>query len=143
MVAHVLLQEGGTTLGLQGMLNIAQVVRNRINSSNFPNEAIGVVSQGNGAQFNGWRASSVRDGSNQWDNAMSLADMLLTGEGTFAASSGITEKTLYFQSCDASQVPSDSDTEPVHEDAGGGRIQYYYDEAPDFGCIEPTPTSSP
>ncbi len=141
MVAHVLLQEGGTTLGLQGMLNIAQVIRNRVNSSSFPNDAVGVVSDGNGGQFNAWRAPSIRDGSTQWNNAMSLADMLLTGEGTFATSSGISENTLYFQSCDITQVPLDTNIKPVHEDTGGGRIQYYYDSAPSFGCIVPTPTN--
>jgi len=51
MVAHVLLQEGGTTIGIPGMQNIAQVIRNRINdtSGHFPaTTAIGIVSQGNG-----------------------------------------------------------------------------------------------
>lgn len=127
MVAHVLLQEGGTTIGIPGMRNIAQVIRNRINdtSGHFPaTTAIGIVSQGNGDAFNGWRAPSVQEGHAYWQNALSLADSLISGQGSLGGHEKVVN-SLFFLSCSADEVPVDSSY--IHSDIGGGRSQHYFD----------------
>lgn len=143
MIAHVLLQEGGTTIGEQGMRNIAQVVRNRISdtSGHFPAaNAIGIVSQGNGNAFNGWRAPSARERAYYWQTALNLANSLISGQDSFGASSGV-EQCLFFQSCNdpdypvQPEVPADKNW--IHYDVGGGRAQYYYQSLPNYGCVTP------
>jgi hypothetical protein len=144
MVAHVVLQEGGTTIGLQGMYNIAQVIRNRINdtSGEFPYDtATGIVSQDNGGAFNAWKSPSAREGAYYWSQALTIADSLISGDSTFAHDPGV-ENCLFFQSCYASdhpktpEVPRDKNWEA--KDSGGGRAQYYYKSYPDYGCIPTT-----
>ncbi|MDF0668877.1 MAG: hypothetical protein P0119_22730, partial [Nitrospira sp.] len=55
MVAHVLYEEGGSIMGDPIMRNISQVIRNRIGDRQFAPDILGVISQGNGTHFNGWR----------------------------------------------------------------------------------------
>jgi hypothetical protein len=141
MVAHVVLQEGGTTIGLQGMRNIAQVIRNRINdmSGHFPYDtAMGIVSQGNGSAFNGWSAPSAREGAYYWPQALDIANSLISGTGTFAHSPGV-ENCLYFLSCRENEVAEDSSYK--YRDAGGGRSQHYFETLfTSRACVAITPT---
>lgn len=127
MVAHVVLQEGGTTLGRQGMHNIAQIIRNRINDQSglFPYDtAVGIVSQGNGGAFNAWRAPSAREGSFLWSTALELSSLLISGEGAFDHAPGV-KNCLYFLSCKDKEVAKDDSYK--HRDVGGGRSQHYFE----------------
>lgn len=147
MIAHVLLQEGGSCLGEQCMRNIAHVIRNRINdtSGQFPYDtAIGIVSQGNGAAFNAWRMPSAREGSPGWEYALWLADLLISGGTLPAASPGITEQTLYFQSCSpAYYVPVETESNRAVAADVGACAQYYYNSLPTYQCASPALTPLP
>ena len=91
----------------------------------FPyDSAIGIVSQDNGAAFNGWRSPSAREGSFLWPDALDLAGSLISGSGSFAHSPGV-ENSLFFLSCQGNEVPEDSSY--THSDVGGGRSQHYFD----------------
>lgn len=146
MIAHVLLQEGGSCLGVQCMHNIAHVIRNRINdqSGHFPSAtAIGIVSQGNGNAFNAWRAASSREkaGGNLWNQALQLSSSLMTGGSIGNASPGISEKTVFFQSCTpANYVPVETEDNKYVAADVGACAQFYYDALPTYQCA---PGNSP
>lgn len=132
------------------MVNISHVIRNRIydTSGLFPfNIAIGIVSQSNdsgGRAFDAWDAPSAREGSPLWGEALKLANLLIGGGALPEASSGITEKTVFFQSCDPpSYVPVETAGNPKVAADVGPCAQYYYNSLPTYQCAAPTPTVSP
>jgi len=144
MVAHVLYQEGGSSIGPQAMRNIALVIRNRVGVPEFAPTILGVISQGNGDHFNAWRAPSARESGFYWNEALGIADSLLAG-GPLGASSKMTSKTRYFWSCSDVQPHKPGDTNYVHFDRNPGvAAQYYYEHQPNpRTCVLVTPTPGP
>jgi len=143
MVAHVLYQEGGSSIGPQAMRNIAYVIRNRVGVPEFASTILGVISQGNGDHFNAWYAPSARESGFYWKTALEIADSLLAGT-SLGASPKMTSKTRYFVSCGDRQKETPGDSNHVHYDEGGGRAQYYYEHLPNpLTCVAVTTTPKP
>lgn len=143
IVAHVLLQEGGTLYGYAAMRNIAQVIHNRVDSAAFPNTVLEVVSQGNGSQFNAYRAASARSGT-RWLEANDVAEQLIRNNPLGASPGMDNPAVLYFHSCNVGQVNEDTNFVKGAENVGVGRNQWYYDHPPVRNCIiPPTPLPTP
>jgi len=104
-------------------------------SGEFPaTTAIGIVSQGNGAAFNGWTEPSAREASRPWLDALEFAEALIDGGALLGASEGITQQTLFFQSCDPPLEPVEEE-DNIHVAADVGACnQYYYDALPTYRC---------
>lgn len=101
IVAHVLLQEGGTLYGKPAMQNIAQVIRNRVAAPGFPKTILGVISaNGKGAwAFDAYTAASSRERSAYWLDANDVAEHLIRNDALSAAAGMENADVLYFHSC--------------------------------------------
>ncbi len=125
------------------MRNIAHVIRNRSNdtSGHFPSTAaIGIVSQGNGNAFNAWRAASARQGAGGglWEYALELATALMNGGSIGSASSGMSEQTVFFQSCfPVDHTPVETEANKHVAADTGACAQYYYNALPTYQCVPP------
>lgn len=104
-------------------------------SGRFPaTTAIGIVSQDNGAAFNGWAAPSAREDSPPWSKALEFAEALIDGGALPGASEGITQQTLFFQSCDPPLEPVEEEGNIRVAEDEGACAQYYYDALPTYRC---------
>ena len=144
ILAHIVMGEGGTSIGEMAMRNIAQVIINRINSDAFPDTPLEVVSANRDNTewaFDAYNLSAPRDGHRLWNTALSLADAIIAGYDV-NASEGM-DKALYFASCINSDNLERKDIKYIHVDRTPdgpdgqrrGLAQYYYDHLPNpRGC---------
>jgi hypothetical protein len=138
-VAHVLLEEAGTTFGAQGMRNVARVIENRITNDpngEWPDTALGVVSQSNAEgtafAFVGWKMSSTRGTGwmpENWAAACSIAKDLVNGTPITDYNQGM-GNSRWYMSCHTDfrppWVPVDSGyVQPPYESSNG--TMYFYE----------------
>ncbi|MCP4370253.1 MAG: hypothetical protein GY797_19385 [Deltaproteobacteria bacterium] len=133
IAAHVLIGEGGSSIGVDAMKNIAQIIRNRAdaNSSEFGGGSIiDVVSHPGG--FDAYEETVDRN-SRRWDDALGIARQLLAGDTEFGANTDVKDKDAkFFSSCDNRPFVERLDETYVHADfsngerGSGDRAQFYY-----------------
>ncbi len=151
MVAHVLMEEIGTTFASLGMKNVAKVIENRKTndpSGQWPDSVLGIVSQSNGIVFVGWKEPSGRGTTNPliWESACGIAGDLVNGTPITGYESGM-GNCRWYHSCRTDKEPSwepvDKNYAHKSEEMPGVGTVYYYEHAFEtdagWNCIQKTP----